>query len=71
MYKFLYGFFQGFYKYFKLTSEEIQLIKDTKIIGYKDISKKEIIETKSTSESTKEVKIKTKKTISKNKILEV
>ena len=59
------------YKYFKLTSEEIQLIKDTKIIGYKDISKKEIIETKSTSESTKEVKIKTKKTISKNKILEV
>jgi hypothetical protein len=24
------------YKYFKLTKEEIKLIKETKIIGYKD-----------------------------------
>jgi site-specific DNA-methyltransferase (adenine-specific) len=31
------------YKYFKLTSEEIKLVKETKVSGYKDISKKEEI----------------------------
>jgi len=59
------------YKYFKLTSEEIQLIKDTKIIGYKDIIKKEVNDKKTDSESTKEVKIKPKKTITKKKVIEV
>ena len=49
------------YEYFKLTSEEIKLIKDTKIIGYKDIIKKEVIDNKTDLKIINEVKIKTKK----------
>ena len=50
------------YKYFKLTKEEIKLVKEIKISGYKDIIKKEINgNIDSTSEIEINVKLKPKK----------
>ena len=45
------------YKYFKLTKEEIKLVKEIKISGYKDIIKKEI---NGNIDSTSEIKINVK-----------
>ena len=48
------------YKFFKLTLDEIKLIKDTKISGYKDIIKKEVNDNITDIDSSKEKKVKTK-----------
>ena len=59
------------YKYFKLTPEQIKLVKETKISGYKDIIKKEVNDniTESYSSSKTKIKAKPKKsTKSKTKI---
>jgi hypothetical protein len=59
------------YKYFKLTVEEIKLVKETKISGYKDIIKKEVNDNITESDSSSETKIKSKpKKSSKSKTLE-
>jgi hypothetical protein len=48
------------YKYFKLTTEEIKLVKETKISGYKDIIKKETKDNITESDSSSKTKIKAK-----------
>ena len=48
------------YKYFKLTPEEIKLVKETKVSGYKDIIKKEVNDNITDTDSSKEEKVKTK-----------
>jgi len=60
------------YKYFKLTSEEIKLVKETKISGYKDITKKETNDNITESDSASNEKVKTKpKKSTKSKTLVV
>jgi site-specific DNA-methyltransferase (adenine-specific) len=48
------------YKFFKLTPEEIKLVKETKVSGYKDIIKKELNDNITDTDSSKEEKVKTK-----------
>ena len=48
------------YKYFKLTPEQIKLVKETKISGYKDIIKKEVNDNITESYSSSKTKIKAK-----------
>jgi len=48
---------EDIYKYFKLTTEEINLVKETKISGYKDPIKKELNDNITKSDSTKTKRI--------------
>ena len=48
------------YKFFKLTPEEIKLVKETKVSGYKDIIKKELNDNITDTDSSTEEKVKTK-----------
>ncbi len=61
---------EAVYKYFKLTIEEIKLVKETKISGYKDIIKKEINDNITDTASSKEEKTKVKNP-AKNKTMVV
>jgi len=51
---------EAVYKYFKLTPEEIKLVKETKVSGYKDIIKKESNDNIIDTDSSKEGKVKAK-----------
>jgi hypothetical protein len=48
------------YKFFKLTPEEIKLVKETKVSGYKDIIKKEVNDNITDTDLSKKEKVKTK-----------